>query len=248
MNRKLKFFIATASMLCSMAMTSLAGQWIESNGQWFYMTDDANFAKNTWLWLDENHDTHAELYHFDANGVMSQGTTVGIVDGSENIQINIDGNGAATDYILTYTYSLNKTKTNHSAVKKVSLPPSYSINLDADGNYVYSSNVDHYDFKEICDAWISSIKDCGDYYSADCYLVVYHDGSDPGVFGNFEFDVKTTAKFSKDCKVKNYPNDIDSSAVSISKFLKTNDYFNMLYAEKVNSDGYITLCSLSAVE
>ena len=45
MKKNLKYFISTVAMACSMALTSLAGQWVEYGGKWFYMTDDGNFAK-----------------------------------------------------------------------------------------------------------------------------------------------------------------------------------------------------------
>ncbi|SFG67287.1 hypothetical protein [Oribacterium sp. WCC10] len=247
MKRKIKILIATVSMICSMAVTSLAGQWISYGGKWFYMTDDGNFAKNTWLWLDENHDNNAELYHFDASGIMSQSTSITMDDIGDHLQVNINGNGAATDYTHTYVYALSKTTTRHSAVKNVSLPTNYSVRMDySTGKYVYSSDVDHYDFKDICVAWIDSIEDNGDDYSSDVSLIVYHEGSDPGLFADFECSVKTTARFASDCMVHPDPN--SNSSISMDEFLDSGHYFNFMYVNSVDEDGYITSCTLYGVE
>lgn len=255
MKRYIKILFATIGAMDIMSSTALAGQWVENGGNWFYMTDDGIFAKDTWLWLDENHDSRAELYHFDANGVMSKGTTIGISDRSGNIQVNIDEDGATTDYTYSYvcykpnyshTSHIKSTETNHSPMEKEALPPCYSINIDTEGKYIYSSNVDHYDFKEIDTAWIYSIDENEDCYSAEVYLIVYHGGSDPGVFENFECKVKTTAKFAKNCKIKTYVG--DTTSTSMSSFLRNNHYFNYLIVDSVDSDGYITKCTITGVE
>ncbi len=248
MKKNLKYFISTVAMACSMALTSLAGQWVEYGGKWFYMTDDGNFAKNTWLWLDENHDTNAELYHFDASGIMSHSTSVTFADGQETLVVNLNGSGAATDYTHTYSFGgiYGKPTTRHSSVKATSLPPVYSVYTNYDGSYFYTSDVDHYDFNDICHAWINSIDYNGDCYSSQVNLIVYHNGSDPGPFGNFECSVKTTAKFADDCRVKTNPN--SSSTISIEDFVERGKYYNYMSVDSVDSDGYITSCTIFGVE
>ena len=251
MNKNFKVLIAIASMTCSMALTSLAGQWVNNGGSWSYMTDDGNFAKNTLLWLDENHDTYAELYHFDANGVMSQGTKVTMneytSDGPEKLVLNIDGNGAATDYTLDCFFG-----TGNAALGKRSFPTNYSINVDDKGDYVYAMNVDHYDFKEIKNAnannygnFKEAIKKTGDGYSADVSLIVFADDSESVIMGEICCSIKATAKFTDNCTVRSDPYYNESR--SISEYLKTSGYDNYMIVNSVNADGYITDCSIFGV-
>ena len=250
MKRNLKILFVTAGMVCSMALTSFAGQWIADGSKWLYMTDDGNFAKDTWLWLDENHDTKAELYHFDANGVLSQNTAVNMYeytnDGMEHLIVNVDENGAATDYSLTYYCG-----SFHHTIEQASFPTSYTITLDSEGRYVYSLDVDHYDFNEIKTAYasdyanfINTIEGSGDGYCADVDLIVFSDDSESVLMGKLCCGIKTTAKFTKKCKTRYWTGD---PYMSISDLLRDNRYCNYLKVESVDSDGYITKCVITGV-
>lgn len=250
MKRNLKILFATLGMVCSMALTSFAGQWIADGSKWLYMTDDGNFAKDTWLWLDENHDTKAELYHFDANGVLSQNTAVNMSEntnfGMENLVVNVDKNGAATDYTITYFAG-----SFHQSIEKASFPTTYSITVDPEGNYVYSLDVDHYDFNEIKTAYasdytnfINTIEGSGDGYRADVDLIVFADDSESVLMGELCCSIKTTAKFAKNCKARSWSSD---SYRSISALLRDEIYCNYLEVESVDADGYITKCIIAGV-
>jgi len=237
MKRYIKTLCATIGAISIMSSAALAGQWVENGGNWFYMTDDGNYAKNTWLWLDENHDTKAELYHFDANGVMAQSTVIQMGSGKNYVLVNIDGNGVATDCT-----SVDSPYINYYTLLDERFPKSYSI----DEKYGYSLDVDHYDFAELKFAEFpyssekNPIKKTGNCYSADVYLYVWR-----GDFGNeldsFNCFIKTTAKFSKNCRVRSYDNE---ESFSISDFIKKKQYHNCLDVYSVDTDGYITDCRI----
>ncbi|WP_036607567.1 hypothetical protein [Oribacterium sp. P6A1] len=242
MKRYIKILFATIGAISIMSSTALAGQWVENGGNWFYMTDDGNYAKNTWLWLDENHDTKAELYHFDTNGVMARSTVIQVGSGNDYMLVNIDDNGAA----IGCTFVEDSTIDNLTFCD-YRFPTSYSVKLDSNGSYVYSLDVDHYDFKEIKDAEFNDylndcpIKKSNDCYSAEISLSVFHGGTF-ACLQCFNCSIKTTAKFAKNCKVRLYDNE---EVISISDYLKKNDmYSNWLEVYSVDDDGYITDCMI----
>ncbi len=214
--------------------TTSTGQWVENGGKWFYMTSDGTFAKDTWLWLDEDHDTIAKLYHFDANGVMSQSTTVPLGSGEGAYIVNIDSSGAAIDC----TQILNGQITYYETFNDYRLPVGYSIN----GDYSYSLYVDHYNFEEINSAFIEPIKKSGDYYSADVSLFVNCTdyGSDLDTLRCF---ITTTAKFSPNCKVRFRGK---KDVISISDFyrMKKEGSYNCIDVYSVDANGYITDCTI----
>lgn len=215
--------------MSTMSSTGSSGHWVENSGKWFYMTSDGTFAKDTWLWLDEDHDTYADLYHFDANGVMSQSTTIPInspIIGTPML-VNIGNNGAAIDC----TEIADGYIRDYSTFYGYRLPVNYSIN----SGYSYSSHVDHYYFQEIKSAFIEPLKKSGNCYSADVSLIV--------LFGHYEYDcfVHTTAKFSDICKVRSWD---DKEVTSISDFLKKNEHYNYIEVYSVDANGYITDCKI----
>ena len=247
--------IATA--LCLGSFTSFAGQWVQMGENWTYMTDNGVFVKDKWLWLDENHDGKAELYHFDANGMMSKSTTVDAYDEDyaeypdEKLFINVDQNGAATtykDYMDGQWYE--------KIMETVDIPR-YKINFE-NGSYKYylPEGIDHYNFAEIKYAWIdNNITDCGDYYSAKVYPIVKHMGSAPGLIGLTDLCLTTEAFFAEDCKVHVVGADVDNDYTSIDREMsiselaeKKNLSYNYLEVNSVDDDGYITSCYVGPAE
>ncbi len=227
------------------SFTSLAGQWIETDGKWYYMTDDGNFAKNTWLWLDENHDTKGELYHFDTDGVMSQNTSIALSDHVyDSFLVNIDCNGVATGYTASTSW-----ETYYTPFETRTFPTNYSVNLDSDGKYVYSLDVDHYDFKEIKYAITEyggiSFKKTEDGYSAAVSLPIFINESDSDVFNNFDYGIETVAKFSKNCKVRNHFETDEPQPISDFLKKKKDGRYNYVEVFSIDADGYITDCAIS---
>lgn len=235
MNRFMKILCVAIGVISILSTTTFAGQWVENGGKWFYMTSDGTFAKDTWLWLDEDHDTYANLYHFDSNGVMSQSTTIieAIGSGYDYELVTIDNTGAAIDC----TEAHDGKVTDYNTFYGYRLPENYSV----DGNYVYSLDVDHYNFEEINSAFIKPIKKTEDCYSADVSLFVYC--TDYGSWlDTINCFVKTTAKFSNNCKVRSWD---DKEVNSISDFLKKKDnYYNCIDVYSVDDNGYITDCRI----
>lgn len=224
------------------SFTSFSGQWIETNGKWYYMTDDGNFAKDTWLWLDENHDTKGELYHFDADGAMSQNTSIEMSDGYESFLVNIDGNGAATGYTETTYWG-----PYYNQIENRTFPKSYSVKLGSNDEYVYSLDLDHYDFKEKKGAVQNEyggikFKELEDCYSAKVELPIFLNESTSELLNYFDYGIQTVAKFSKNCKVREYPETDESQP--ISEFLKKDGNYNCVEVISVDDDGYITDCAI----
>ena len=235
MKRFIKTLYAVIGAISIMSTTAFAGQWVENGGQWFYMTDNGKYAKDIWLWLDENHDTYAELYHFDANGVMSQSTTVMDGSGTSYMLVNVDNNGAALNCTLA-----EGSSTDYEMIGNQAFPANYSVRLNSKGGYDYSLDVDHYDFEEVKDAKINgSFKKSGDCYLADVSLCIFYMSDSRMV--TFNRFIDTTAKFSKNCKVRSYDN---NDGVPISDYYKKQNRNNWLEVYSVDSDGYITDCMI----
>ena len=93
------------------------------------------------------------------------------------------------------------------------------------------------DFLKTC-----PVKKSGDCYSAKVSLSVYNDGMYSHKFNCF---IDTTAKFSKNCRVRSYDNE---EGIFISDFLKKNQthqwHYNWLGVYSVDDDGYITDCMI----
>ena len=274
LKQSFRYSVALAMFIFLFCISSSAGQWISSGSDWYYMTDDGNYAKDVWLWLDENHDGKAEFYHFNDNGIMSKSTLVDIVPYiidtdyydyidslygdhmtpyymDREVVISLNENGVATELLEEGNHSYQNIHNSYQ-IESVDMPPC-SIRLDNNGEYVYSvkDGLDHYDFKEVKEAYIYSLTNYGDYYSADIDLLINHWGSDPGIFGILEKHISAKAYFSKDCKVKCYDYDFEKrisidQLIPISEFNYTNQ--NFLNVDETDANGYITLCSIWSAE
>ena len=52
-----------------------AGQWIETNGRWWYDNGDGTYRQNGWFWIDGDRNGTAECYYFDQDGWMLSNCT-----------------------------------------------------------------------------------------------------------------------------------------------------------------------------
>ena len=87
-------FAVTAVMTAGMAMTAMAGQWVQDQKGWRYQKHDGSYLTDCSQWLDGNQDGIAERYFFDASGYMYSDTSVPVLlsDGSTiNEKVNADG-------------------------------------------------------------------------------------------------------------------------------------------------------------
>ena len=87
-------FAVTAVMTTGMAMTAMAGQWVQDQKGWRYQKHDGSYLTDCSQWLDGNQDGIAECYYFDASGYMYSDTSVPVLlpDGSTfNNKVNADG-------------------------------------------------------------------------------------------------------------------------------------------------------------
>ena len=249
MKRKMKFFAAL--LACAMTISpiaAMAGQWVPMGSDWAYMTDDGDFAKNCWLWLDENHDQKAELYHFDANGMMSKQTMLTLNGDGETLCVNIDENGIAN----FYAYCAGASWYTSDMISPV-LMPAYAIYM-ANGQYCYylPDGVPYYNFAEVKDSYISELTDYGPCYAADAFIPIYHQGSAPGVWEPIECGIITNARFAKNCLVTvSYyvgPGDNYDDVMSISDFLARHIDYNYMSVSATDANGYVTACTMMAVE
>ncbi len=216
--------------------SALGGQWIQKGQDWNYLTDDGNTARSTWLWLDGNHDGIAELYHFDVYGTMSKSTTVRLGDNIETITVFIDDNGSATGYTEEFY--------DNGSIESFDIDPiiipAYYITVDK-GEYIYTLNNDgkQYDFKECKNAFINSIENRGNYYSANVQLDIY---CILGAYTLTDFMTctpYTQAYFSNDCIVNYY----EDENISIADFISKEKKFNYMIVDSVNANGFITSCT-----
>lgn len=245
MKRKMKFFAALlACAMLTSPIAAIAGQWVPMGQDWAYMTDDGTFAKNTWLWLDENHDQNAELYHFDANGMMSKQTTISSTGFGYTLSINIDENGVANYYADTSGFS--------GAITPVTMPP-YAIHM-SNGIYCYflPDGVPYYNFAELREVFFSDLADYGAYYAANARLPVYYTGSSPELWLPMDCTIHTSIRFSKNCLIT--ANGYDGSGEFIDDVLPISDYiarnlnYNLLVVHETDANGYISSCSVLAAE
>lgn len=245
MKRKMKFFAALlACAMLTSPIAAIAGQWVPMGQDWAYMTDDGTFAKNTWLWLDENHDQNAELYHFDANGMMSKQTTISSTGFGYTLSINIDENGVANYYADTSGFS--------GAITPVTTPP-YAIHM-SNGIYCYflPDGVPYYNFAELQEVFFSDLADYGAYYAANARLPVYYTGSSPELWLPMDCTIHTSIRFSKNCLIT--ANGYDGSGEFIDDVLPISDYiarnlnYNLLVVHETDANGYISSCSVLAGE
>lgn len=240
MKRKMKFFAALlACAMLTSPIAAIAGQWVPMGQDWAYMTDDGTFAKNTWLWLDENHDQNAELYHFDANGMMSKQTTISSTGFGYTLSINVDQNGVANYYAQSDGPS--------GVITPVTMPP-YAIHM-VNGSYGYflPDGVPYYNFAELRQAFFSDLTDYGSYYAANAYLPVYFTGSNPELWIPMECSIPTSIRFTKNCLVT--VNGFDASGNFIDDVLPISDYIarnidcNLVVVHETDANGYISSCS-----
>ncbi len=87
-------FAVTAVMTAGMAMTAMAGQWVQDQKGWRYQKHDGSYLTDCEQWLDGDQDGIAECYYFDASGYLYSDTSVQdlLPDGSTlNSKVNADG-------------------------------------------------------------------------------------------------------------------------------------------------------------
>ncbi len=236
----LKILFATSCATSILATTAFAGQWIENRHNWYYMTDDDHYAKDTFLWLDENHDGKAEFYHFNEDGVMSKSTSFTINNDYSSATFYFDENGAATKYsgyiIDTYIEEI---------IQPVGMPEYSIIYKDGKYEYLYNDDKSHYDFKDVDHAYTKPLVDCGDYYSSEVGLIIKELGGMSTVLDVMDCYVPgATAYFTKDCMWSMYTMD-GEEVMPLSEFLSKERYHHDgLIVKSTNSDGYITSCTL----
>lgn len=243
MQRTKKFTLLFGILtLAFSSFSSYAGHWIEEGQDWYYMTDDGNYAKDTWLWLDENHDGKAEFYHFEKSGVMSRSKSITMENTglTGDVTFNIDKNGVTSSFNMR-----GRDFYKEREITPIDMPP-YSIHLN-NGKYEYSLNdgKTHYDFSLITSAYTDHLVDCGNYYSSNVRLIIDDEGSMPGAFEIQECYIPATAYFSKDCSCRYYT-EYGETYIPISEFLANDNYYASVIVESTNSDGYITSCFLTA--
>lgn len=88
---RMKTMLLTAAALTVlMSSSAFAGTWKmgtgENQGKWWYDNDNGTYAQNGWQWIDDNGDSVAECYYFDANGWMYADTTT-----PDGFQVNASG-------------------------------------------------------------------------------------------------------------------------------------------------------------
>ena len=247
MRRRLVPLMITTSIIMN-SFSTLAGQWIQIAQDWSYLTDDGNLAKDTWLWLDEDRDGQADLYHFDVNGVMSKDTCVSLYSDSYwDYFMIIDEYGKATENIEEGAHSYQRYSTE---IGSVNIPP-YLISVQKDNNgdhYVYSlkEDIDHYRFKEIHYAWIDTpLIDCGDHYFPNVKLEVCPIPNYGGHLEVMECYIPAIAYFSKECKVLTYDTDniYCDKTIPITLYLASYELNHCFITVKsTDSNGYITSC------
>lgn len=70
-NMKLtKIFALSAVILTLSAVPAFAGEWKQDDKGWWYQDDDGTYPRNTWRWIDGNHDGTAECYYFNDMGYI----------------------------------------------------------------------------------------------------------------------------------------------------------------------------------
>ena len=84
----MKVLLATAGMICTMALSSFAGQWAQDAYGWSYLNDNGTKAIG-WQWIDGNNDGISECYFFDEYGYCLMNTVT--PDG-----MTVDATGAWT--------------------------------------------------------------------------------------------------------------------------------------------------------
>ena len=102
------------------------------------------------------------------------------------------------------------------------------------------------------DSYISELTDYGPCYAADAFIPIYHQGSAPGVWEPMECGLITNARFAKNCLVTvSYyvgPGDNYDDVMSISDFLARHIDYNYMSVSATDANGYITACTMMAVE
>lgn len=257
MNRKLysNIFLYIIFFIFLLSLNTFAGQWEYSNSDWYYKIDDGSYAKNAYLWLDEDHDGIAYLYNFDNNGKMSKSTTVEYVYPLypyDKTIYDVNSDGIITGFHFEDGF--------YEPINPEGMPP-YAIYKNNSGYYyVLNNGKDHYDFKEAKTAKINTYYiqgdnyydrtqyfiDCGNYYSIDVDILVYDAGTD-GTMDYIGCAIPTTAYFSKDCIV-NVHKPTGDEVTTISRVIAENNNSSVLYnffdVLTVNSYGYITSCNM----
>ena len=133
-----KTCILTSSLLCSLLlglfyMTSYAGQWNNSSGNWYYLDDNGNYLKNQW----------AGNYYLGADGVMMtnswtpDGYYVG-ADGAWNGQPALSASNAWLYQDSSSLEGLYQYSYTHSAgeglLYEIEINP-VTVNRNQDGSY-----------------------------------------------------------------------------------------------------------------
>jgi len=58
------------NILTLSAVPAFAGEWKQDDKGWWYQDDDGTYPRNTWRWIDGNHDGTAECYYFNDMGYI----------------------------------------------------------------------------------------------------------------------------------------------------------------------------------
>ena len=253
-NKSIFQWLLVCIMILTFSLTAFSGQWISSNSEWYYKTDDGFYAKNAWLWLDEDHDGIAHLYHFDNNGIMSKSTQVtkeDEFDSSNKMIFDINSDGIITGIHYTDDYYI--------PLSPKEMPPYAIYKTNTYYRYALNNGKDFYDFKDAKNAKINNYienngyysdrltyyVDCGNYYAIDVDILVYDAGTD-GNEDIIKCVIPTKAYFSKDCICNTHSPEGDKVA-SISKIVmesSSSPSFNFFDVTSTDSNGFITSCNM----
>ena len=256
MNRKLysNIILDLIFFIFLLSLNTFAGQWEYSNSDCYYKIDDGSYAKNAYLWLDEDHDGIAYLYNFDNNGKMSKSTTVEYVyplyPYSKTIY-DVNSDGVITGYHFENGF--------YEPITPEGMPP-YSIHKNNSGYYYTLNNgKDFYDFKEAKTAKINTYYvqgdnyydrtqyfiDCGEYYSIDVDILVYDAGTD-GTMDYIGCVIPTKAYFSKNCICNTHSPEGDKVEPISNIVMESSSYpsFNFFDVTATDSNGFITSCNM----
>lgn len=100
--KKISVTILAAGFVLANVFTSFAGWEQQADNTWKYKRENGEYLADCWTFIDGNGDTIAEMYHFNADGIMSAGTDVivdGVFDGTVNengARLDKDGNVITT--------------------------------------------------------------------------------------------------------------------------------------------------------